>query len=210
MVERCRTPELVIEPETFALKIQHIVLSVKSTTFTLKAIRISDILTEVLKSVQQSHVKMEGDFINTVLSILLLEGIGRQLDPELDLFKSALPILRQVGGRMGTKDITGMPGHDLGAMIKVRPSFPSILTGRFLSKKLTTLLSSAADLAVSRRTTACERSQGRLGRVYPVRLAHAQLLGHPSRCVSQSLALGHCCEPPFSPSNRVFFLNRQV
>jgi predicted unusual protein kinase regulating ubiquinone biosynthesis (AarF/ABC1/UbiB family) len=198
MVERCRTPELVIEPETFALKIQHIVLSVKSTTFTLKAIRISDILTEVLKSVQQSHVKMEGDFINTVLSILLLEGIGRQLDPELDLFKSALPILRQVGGRLGTKDITGMPGHDLGAMIKVRPSFPSILTDRFLSAK-TTLLSSAADLALSRRTTARERSQGRLGRVHPVRLAHAQLLGHPSRCSLNPLLWGTVAKHPFRP-----------
>lgn len=120
MVERCRTPELVIEPEHFALKIQHIVLSVKATAFTLSAVRISDVLTEVLKGVQASHVKMEGDFVNTILSILLLEGIGRQLDPALDLFKSALPILRQVGGRMGTKEaIAAVPGNDLGAMLKV-------------------------------------------------------------------------------------------
>lgn len=125
MVERCRTPELVIEPEHFALKIQHIVLSVQRKTFTLSAIRISDILTQVLQSVQAQHVKMEGDFINTILSILLLEGIGRQLDPQLDLFKSALPILRQVGGRMGTKEaMAGVPANDLGAMLKVRAAAP--------------------------------------------------------------------------------------
>ncbi|KAJ6504427.1 hypothetical protein DFH09DRAFT_1201638 [Mycena vulgaris] len=100
MVERCRSPELAIETETFALKMQHLVLSVKRKTFSLGQIKISDILTEVLKSVREHHVKMEGDFVNTVISILLLEGIGRQLDPGLDLFKSALPILRQLGGQM--------------------------------------------------------------------------------------------------------------
>ena len=42
-------------------------------------------------------MRMEGDFVNVVISILLLEGIGRSLDPNLDLFKSALPILRQLG-----------------------------------------------------------------------------------------------------------------
>lgn len=63
---------------------------------------------------------MEGDFVNTVLSILLLEGIGRQLDPDLDLFKSALPILRQLGRQMGTREaIEHVKGRDLGAMLKV-------------------------------------------------------------------------------------------
>lgn len=42
-------------------------------------------------------MRMEGDFVNVVISILLLEGIGRSLDPQLDLFKSALPILRSIG-----------------------------------------------------------------------------------------------------------------
>lgn len=104
MVERCRTPELAIETETFALKMQHIVLNVKRKTFSLGQIKISDILTAVLKAVRQHHVKMEADFVNTVISILLLEGIGRQLDPNLDLFKSALPILRQLGRQMSTQE----------------------------------------------------------------------------------------------------------
>ncbi|KAJ9124131.1 hypothetical protein QFC22_000927 [Naganishia vaughanmartiniae] len=120
MVERCRSPELAIDPETFALKMQHVVLSVKSKTFSLAAIKISDVLTEVLTSVRQHHVKMEGDFVNTVISILLLEGIGRQLDPNLDLFKSALPILRQLGRQMRNTDvISQVPKGDLWAMAKV-------------------------------------------------------------------------------------------
>lgn len=120
MVERCRTPELAVDPETFALKMQHIVLSVKSKTFSLAAIKISDVLTDVLKSVRQHHVKMEGDFVNTVISILLLEGIGRQLDPNLDLFKAALPILRQLGRQIRNSDaISQVPKGDLWAMAKV-------------------------------------------------------------------------------------------
>lgn len=104
MVERCKRPDLAIDEETFALKIQHLVLSVKSKTFSLAKIKISDILNDVLLAVRQHHVKLEGDFVNTVISILLLEGIGRQLDPNMDLFKSALPILRQLGRQMGTRD----------------------------------------------------------------------------------------------------------
>ncbi|KIM24111.1 hypothetical protein M408DRAFT_332002 [Serendipita vermifera MAFF 305830] len=104
MIMRSESPELSIDPETFALKMQHLVLSVKAKTFTLGQIRISDVLSDVLKFVREHHVKMQGDFVNTIISVLLLEGIGRQLDPDMDLFKSALPILRQLGRQVSAKD----------------------------------------------------------------------------------------------------------
>ena len=120
MVERCRAPHLAVDTETFALKMQHIVLNVKRKTFSLGQIKISDILKDVLKAVRQHHVKMEGDFINTVISILLLEGIGRQLDPKLDLFKSALPILRQLGREMTTQEnMTRLPSGHFASLLKV-------------------------------------------------------------------------------------------
>lgn len=91
MVERCRQPEAVIDEEVFALKMQHLVLGVKSRTFALGNIKIGDVLNEVLSMVRGHHVRMEGDFVNVVISILLLEGIGRTLDPNLDLFKRYFP-----------------------------------------------------------------------------------------------------------------------
>ena len=97
MIERCRQPDAVINGEVFALKMQHLVLAVKGRTFALGNIKIGDVLSEVLSMVRTHHVRMEGDFVNVVISILLLEGIGRSLDPDMDLFKSALPILRQLG-----------------------------------------------------------------------------------------------------------------
>ncbi|MCJ1396562.1 hypothetical protein MMC18_009453 [Xylographa bjoerkii] len=105
MVDRCRQPDAVIDAEHFALKMQHLVLGVKSKTFALGNIKIGDVLNEVLSMVRQHHVRMEGDFVNVVISILLLEGIGRSLDPDLDLFKSALPILRQLGAQGGGRSL---------------------------------------------------------------------------------------------------------
>ncbi|KAE8148835.1 hypothetical protein BDV25DRAFT_157375 [Aspergillus avenaceus] len=97
MVERCREPEEVLDPDVFALRMQDLVLSIKSRTFALGNIKIGDVLGEVLSMVRGQHVRLEGDFVNVVISILLLEGIGRSLDPHLDLFNSALPILRELG-----------------------------------------------------------------------------------------------------------------
>ncbi|KAH8835471.1 hypothetical protein DL96DRAFT_1574375 [Flagelloscypha sp. PMI_526] len=130
MVDRCRTPKMVTDKHTFALEIQHLALSVKRRSFSLGQIQVSDVLTQVLKSVRRHHVRMEADFVNTVLSILLLEGIGRTLDPDLDLFKSALPILRQVGGQLAAGEVAegrtnaadrlkNLPKSDLGALLKV-------------------------------------------------------------------------------------------
>jgi aarF domain-containing kinase len=122
MVERCRTPQLVIDPNTFALRMQNLVLRVKRKTFSLGQIKISDILTDVLFAVREHHVKLEGDFVNTVLSVLLLEGIGRQLNPDLDLFKSALPILRKLGRQMTAQEsmdaVKELPRSNLGAYLK--------------------------------------------------------------------------------------------
>jgi len=101
MCERCRQPDAVMDEEIFALKMQHLVLGVKSRTLALGNMKIGDILNEVLSIVRIHHVRMEGDFVNVVISILLLEGIGRSLNPNIDLLSSALPILRQLGAQSG-------------------------------------------------------------------------------------------------------------
>lgn len=97
MVERSRTPETVLNKEIFALKVEKLVDRMKERTFTLGNISIGDLLDQVLSMVRSHHVRMEGDFITVIVAILLLEGIGRQLDPQLDLFASSLPVLRKLG-----------------------------------------------------------------------------------------------------------------
>lgn len=107
MCERCRQPDLVIDKEVFALKMQHLVLNVKSSTLALGNVKIGDILQQVLDMVRHHHVRLEGDFVNVVISILLLEGIGRSLDPNVDLLSSSLPILRQLGAQSGAEMMKG-------------------------------------------------------------------------------------------------------
>lgn len=103
MCERCRQPEAVIDKEVFALKMQHLVLAVKGRTLALGNIKLGDILQRVLAMVRNHHVRLEGDFVNVVISILLLEGIGRNLNPDADLLRSSLPILRQLSARGGAE-----------------------------------------------------------------------------------------------------------
>ncbi|KAG0346712.1 hypothetical protein BG004_001008 [Podila humilis] len=114
MMERCRSPESVLNGEVFALKMQRLILGVKETAMSLGKIKIADLLSEVMSMVRTHHVPMEGDFANVVISILILEGIGRQLNPNIDLFKTALPILRQLGrqdgGRGMVEGVKDLPG----------------------------------------------------------------------------------------------------
>jgi aarF domain-containing kinase len=113
MCERCRQPDVVLDKEVFALKMQHLVLGVKSRTLALGNVKIGDILQQVLGMVRQHHVRLEGDFVNVVISMLLLEGIGRSLNPDVDLLSSSLPILRQLGTQSGKDMVKGGDFHIL-------------------------------------------------------------------------------------------------
>ncbi len=99
MCERCRQPDAVLDADVFALKMQRLVLSVKARTLALGSVKIGDVLQDVLAMVRRHHVRLEGDFVNVVISVLLLEGIGRSLNPDLDLLSSSLPILRQLSAQ---------------------------------------------------------------------------------------------------------------
>ncbi|TID14924.1 hypothetical protein CANINC_004595 [Pichia inconspicua] len=86
MIERSKTPETAINKELFKIKVERLVSKVKERTFTLGSVSIGDLLDQMLGMVRSHHVRMEGDFVSIVVAILILEGICRQLDPDIDLF----------------------------------------------------------------------------------------------------------------------------
>ncbi|KAJ1675052.1 hypothetical protein EV182_002030 [Spiromyces aspiralis] len=94
MVERCRTPHMVRDPNVFALRIQDIILNVRDMSLKLSHLSLGNILGRTMAAVRRHHVKLEANFVNVVMATFVLEGIGRRLDPDLDLLKAALPILR--------------------------------------------------------------------------------------------------------------------
>lgn len=61
--------------------------------FNLRNLRIGDVLLEVTSLVRTHRVKVESSFTTLVMAIVVLEGLGRELDPSLDLFSLALPML---------------------------------------------------------------------------------------------------------------------
>lgn len=106
MMERSRTPHTVIDPEGFVSTMREFLDEVKYNTLKLGSIKVGDILAKVFTMVRTHHIKIEGDFANVGISIMLLEGIGRRLDPDIDLLQEALPILREAAkhGKGGAYD----------------------------------------------------------------------------------------------------------
>ncbi|WBW71236.1 mitochondrial membrane ABC1 kinase family protein [Schizosaccharomyces osmophilus] len=99
MVERSRQTEHVRNKEVFALKMEHLLNDIQKNTLSLKSLQIGTILQEVMTMSREHHVRIEANFANTVLSILLMEGAGRQLYPDMDLLNNATPFLRAASAR---------------------------------------------------------------------------------------------------------------
>ena len=47
----------------------------------------------MLTSALGHHVTIDSRFVNLFMSVIILEGVGRQLDPNLNIISAALPII---------------------------------------------------------------------------------------------------------------------
>ncbi|GBG25809.1 ABC1 family protein YPL109C, mitochondrial [Hondaea fermentalgiana] len=102
MVERA-DPErirLAKDPDAFIDGIESVVSRVQLDSFRLDRVKIGSVLEQVLNLVREHQVPIDPSFTNLILSIIVLEGIGRNLDPALDIFKESLPILFKVDRKM--------------------------------------------------------------------------------------------------------------
>ncbi len=59
----------------------------------LASVDLGRLLSEVMNIVRMHHVKLESDFASLIISLAIIEGIGRQLDPHLSLFHEAVPVM---------------------------------------------------------------------------------------------------------------------
>ena len=64
-----------------------------SASFNLAAVEIGSVLREVLDLVRTHRVQVDPSFTSLVTSIVIVEGIGRQLVPDLNLFALAMPMV---------------------------------------------------------------------------------------------------------------------
>ncbi|XP_039503793.1 uncharacterized aarF domain-containing protein kinase 2 [Pimephales promelas] len=64
-----------------------------SDTLSLGKIQVSDLLSRVFGLLIRHKVKLESNFASMVFAIMVLEGLGRSLDPNLDILEIAKPLL---------------------------------------------------------------------------------------------------------------------
>jgi len=91
---------LAKDPKAFIEGIERVVSQVQMDSFRLDKVQIGSVLEQVLGLVRSHQVPIDPSFTNLILSIIVLEGIGRTLDPTLDIFKESLPILAKVDREM--------------------------------------------------------------------------------------------------------------
>lgn len=78
-------------PDQFVTEMESIVLEARSQQLSLNRLDVSKLLTKVFNTLLVHEVKLESNFASVILAILVLEGLGRTLDPDLDLIIKATP-----------------------------------------------------------------------------------------------------------------------
>ncbi|XP_047496402.1 uncharacterized aarF domain-containing protein kinase 2-like isoform X1 [Penaeus chinensis] len=81
------------DPEAFKAEMTSLVNSAREDTIALSQIDVGVLLQQVLKILLHHQVRLESAFSAVVLAVFVLEGLGRTLDPNMDILERARPIL---------------------------------------------------------------------------------------------------------------------
>uniref|UniRef100_A0A2K6S1H6 AarF domain containing kinase 2 n=1 Tax=Saimiri boliviensis boliviensis TaxID=39432 RepID=A0A2K6S1H6_SAIBB len=79
--------------EGFKTEMAKLVTQARKNTITLEKLHVSSLLSSVFKLLMTHKVKLESNFASIVFAIMVLEGLGRSLDPKLDILEAARPFL---------------------------------------------------------------------------------------------------------------------
>ncbi|XP_037775025.1 uncharacterized aarF domain-containing protein kinase 2-like [Penaeus monodon] len=81
------------DPEAFKAEMTSLVNSAREDTIALSQIDVGVLLQQVLRILLHHQVRLESAFSAVVLAVFVLEGLGRALDPNMDILERARPIL---------------------------------------------------------------------------------------------------------------------
>lgn len=96
---------MVVDPEGFQDKMAALVGDVHRKGLLLSNVSVGSLLKQVLQTCYEHHVKLESRYVSIVLSIILAEGMGRQLDPDINIIERARPfILRAAMSSIMSRD----------------------------------------------------------------------------------------------------------
>ncbi|KAM8820012.1 putative aarF domain-containing protein kinase 2 [Eudromia elegans] len=79
--------------ERFKAEMAELVARARGSSLALGKLQVAHLLSNVFKLLMTHKVKLESNFASIVFAIMVLEGLGRSLDPELDILQAAKPLL---------------------------------------------------------------------------------------------------------------------
>ncbi|KAM8978898.1 uncharacterized aarF domain-containing protein kinase 2 [Sarcophilus harrisii] len=79
--------------EKFKAEMAVLVTQARKNTITLEKLQVANLLSSVFKLLMTHKVKLESNFASIVFAIMVLEGLGRSLDPKMDILEAAKPYL---------------------------------------------------------------------------------------------------------------------
>lgn len=91
MIDRSRDTSKVRDGEVFAYEMKAVVNEVHAVGLDLGKISISQLLQRVFMLCYQHQVKLEPRYATVIIALGVVEGLGRQLDPDVDILKRAAP-----------------------------------------------------------------------------------------------------------------------
>lgn len=90
----------VLRPEQYQEQMAALVHRVHEGGLSLKNVSVGALLRDVLQLSYDHNVKLESRFVTVVVAIMLAEGMGRRLDPEVDIIERAKPFIRAAAIKM--------------------------------------------------------------------------------------------------------------
>jgi predicted unusual protein kinase regulating ubiquinone biosynthesis (AarF/ABC1/UbiB family) len=95
MIERAPNANEIDEQSKIGFRKEMSVLIDNVLRTPLKQIEVGLVLRNVLDLGKKYHIKMESNFTTLALGTIIIEGIGRQLDPNFDFVNAAKPYLQK-------------------------------------------------------------------------------------------------------------------
>ena len=67
--------------------------AIKDGKLNLSTLNVSDLLSKVFNTLLTHRVKLDASFTSVMIAITIIEGIGKALDPQLNVLAEAAPFL---------------------------------------------------------------------------------------------------------------------
>ena len=155
-----RVAELHIEsgwvpPETRVDELEAAIRSVCEPYFDrpLKEISLGMVLMRLFQTSRRFHVEIQPQLVLLQKTLLNVEGLGRQLDPELDLWSTAKPFLeRWMNEQVGWRGLVDRLKREAPRYAKLLPELPRLIHHNLESGSLDIRRDLHAILAEQRRT----------------------------------------------------------